>query len=296
LNPPTACSESTPLSPNLQGFWAKIVTIADQVTQRVGERLLRDFGQVQALEKTDGSLVTGSDQWADQELQQQLLAAFPDHGILSEEGEHRFPNHDWCWVIDPLDGTTNFANGIPIWAICLGLLYRGTPVFGWVTLPTLGYRFYGFWQAPRLDQSGDTPPPNQAWLNHKPIQTSQQPLGSNQFFSLCARSTSVLKHPFPAKIRMLGSAGYNFLTVAAGATLGGVEATPKIWDIAAVYPIVLAAGGTWQPLHSHPPFPLQVGQDYSSTPYPTLVTSQADLVQIFLPLVEEIAPKETPHA
>jgi myo-inositol-1(or 4)-monophosphatase len=262
-------------------FWTTLLTWVRTLTDAVGEQLLEDFGQVQAIEKSDGSLVTQADQWADQELRQQLMQTFPDHGVLSEEGEHSFPDNDWCWVIDPLDGTTNFTNGIPIWAISLGLLYKGTPVFGWVSLPTLKYRFHGFWQAPGRA--------NQAWLNDQPIHTSSQPLGPNQFFSLCARSTSVLKQSFPAKIRMLGSASYNFLTVAAGATLGGVEATPKIWDIAAVYPIVLAAGGSWQPLNDQPPFPLKIGSDYSHQSYPTLVTSQADLVPVFYPLVKHIA-------
>jgi myo-inositol-1(or 4)-monophosphatase len=291
LNKPTPLPNASPPPANrasLDDFWANVVAVTDRLTQHVGAQLLNDFGQVQAIEKTDGSLVTGSDQWADQELREQLLMAFPDHGVLSEEAEHRLPANDWCWVIDPLDGTTNFANGIPIWAISLGLLYRGVPVFGWVYLPTLGYRFHGFWQAPAQGVASATSPPNQAWLNDRPIHTSQHPLGSNQFFSLCARSTSVLQNPFPAKIRMLGSASYNFLTVAAGATLGGVEATPKIWDIAAVYPILLAAGGTWQPLHSHPPFPLVIGEDYSTTNYPTLVTSRAELVEVFLPLVKGI--------
>jgi myo-inositol-1(or 4)-monophosphatase len=262
-------------------FWTTLLTRVRTITDQVGEKLLEDFGQVQGIEKSDGSLVTQADQWADQELRQQLIQTFPDHGVLSEEGEHRFPANDWCWVIDPLDGTTNFTNGIPIWAISLGLLYKGTPVFGWVYLPTLKYRFHGFWQAP-----GQA---NQAWLNDQPIHNSAQPLGPNQFFSLCARSTSVLRQPFPAKIRMLGSACYNFLTVAAGATLGGVEATPKIWDIAAVYPIVLAAGGSWQSLNDQFPFPLKIGSDYSHLSYPTLVTSQADLVPVFYPLVKHIA-------
>jgi myo-inositol-1(or 4)-monophosphatase len=286
---PAPLNPTPPNEPLLSEFWQTIVTTADEITQIVGAQLLQDFGQAQAIEKTDGSLVTQSDQWADREICQRLTAAFPTHGVLSEEGDHQFPDKDWCWVIDPLDGTTNFTNGIPIWAISLGLLYQGTPVFGWVTLPTLGYRFHGFWQAPEM--AGQAAPANQAWLNHQPIHTSPNPLGSNQFFSLCARSTAVLKQPFPAKIRMLGSSSYNFLTVAAGATIGGVEATPKIWDIAAVYPIVLAAGGTWQRLHPQPPFPLVVGGDYSATPYPTLVTSQTSVLETLLPLMASITQK-----
>jgi myo-inositol-1(or 4)-monophosphatase len=85
---------------------------------------------------------------------------------------------------------------------------------------------------------------------------------------------------------MLGVATYNLLTVAAGVALGGVEATPKIWDIAAVWVIVQAAGGSWVPLESQPIFPLQVGENYSERPYPTLVAARADLVPVFEPRVK----------
>ncbi len=261
-------------------FWDQILALAQSTTDQVGAQLLQDFGQVQASEKADGSLVTQSDQWADRALRAAIASQFPNHGILSEEGEHTFPSPDWCWIIDPLDGTTNFTRGIPIWGISLGLLYQGTPVFGYVHFPPLQQTFYGFWQA--RDR------PNGAFLDHKSIHTRAEQPGSNQFFSLCARSTSVLAKPFPCKIRMLGSASYNFLTVAAGATLGGVEATPKIWDIAAAWAIVQAAGGSWLTLDDQPIFPLQVGQDYGDRPYPTLVASQPKLIDFFRPLVASV--------
>jgi myo-inositol-1(or 4)-monophosphatase len=267
-------------------FWPQVLTFAETTTQRVGQQLLQDFGQVQAAEKADGSLVTQSDQWADRELRHAITQAFPDHGVLSEEVEHIFPATEWCWIIDPLDGTTNFARGLPIWGISLGLLYRGTPVFGYVHLPPLGQAFYGYWPG-----TSSLVMPTGAFMNHRSIHTSADALTANHFFNLCARSTAVLRQPFPAKIRMLGVATYNLLTVAAGATLGGVEATPKIWDIAAVWAIVQAAGGSWQPLEPDPIFPLEVGQDYSHRPYPTLVTSRPELIAVFEPLVRELGRK-----
>ncbi len=115
-------------------MWESILSFAETTTARVGVQLLKDFGTVQAAEKLDGSLVTQSDQWADQEIREAIISAFPTHGVLSEEGEHVFPDNEWCWIIDPLDGTTNFARGIPIWGISMGLLYQGTPVFGYVHL------------------------------------------------------------------------------------------------------------------------------------------------------------------
>ena len=269
-------------------FWTQILDFAQAETQRVGTRLLQDFGQAQASEKSDGSLVTQSDQWADQELRDAIAQAFPSHGVLSEETEHIFPAQDWCWVIDPLDGTTNFTRGLPLWGISLALLHKGIPVFGYVHFPPLNQSFHGFWQG----SSGLTMPTG-AFLYQKPIRASQDALTSNHFFNLCARSISVLKNPFPAKIRMLGVSTYNFLTVAAGATLGGIEATPKIWDIAAVWAIVQAAGAVWHPLEPAPIFPLRVGEDYSQRSFPTLVVSRADLLPVFEPLVSSIGQRQS---
>jgi len=260
--------------------WNQILSFAETTTHQVGQQLLNSFGQVQATEKADGSLVTQADRWADETLRGAIAQAFPQHGVLSEEVEHIFPNTEWCWIIDPLDGTTNFARGIPLWGISLGLLYRGTPVFGYVHLPPLQQSFHGFWYG----DSGLTGPTG-AFRNHQPIHSSTAAPSGNQFFNLCARSLAVLQQPIPCKIRMLGVATYNLLTVAQGSTLGGVEATPKIWDIAAVWAITQAAGAVWTPLEDGPIFPLEPGKDYGKRPYPTLVVSQLEWVSVFLPLV-----------
>lgn len=265
-------------------FWNEVLAFAEATTKTVGQKLLTDFGKVQADLKADGSLVTRCDRWADDNLRAAIHQRFPDHGLLSEEVEHIFPATDWCWIIDPIDGTTNFTRGIPVWGISLGLLYRGIPVFGYVAMPPLNQSFYGYWPG----QSG-LEMPSGAYCNGRPIHSSAAPPDKNQFFSLCARSTSVLANPFPCKIRMLGSAAYNLLMVGAGWAIGAVEATPKIWDIAAVWAIVQAAGATWVPLDDVEPFPLEIGKDYSRRPYPTLATAQPVWVEVFHPLVQGVA-------
>ena len=261
-------------------FWDRVLTTCDELCDRVGGRLLQDFGTLQAIEKSDGSLVTAADQWSDAELRQGIQLEFPDHGVLSEETIHIFPDNDWCWVIDPLDGTTNFTRGIPLWGISIGLLYQGTPVFGFVRMPTLRQSFYGYWAG----NSGLVMPVG-AFRDGVAIAVSPDNPSSNHFFNLCARSIGVLKNPIPAKIRMLGISTYNVLTVAMGAALGGVEATPKIWDIAATWAIVQAAGGCWVALDDKPIFPLTIGVNYSDRSYPTLAVSQESVRVVFEPLV-----------
>ncbi|MUG94784.1 inositol monophosphatase [Scytonema sp. UIC 10036] len=256
-------------------FWTTIIDFAQTTTARIGKQLMQDFGRVQANQKDDGTLVTQSDKWADREIRDAIASLFPDYGILSEEGNKVFPGTEWCWVIDPLDGTTNFTRGIPIWGISLGLLYQGTPVFGYVYFPPIGEAFHGFWRG-----TSELDLPNGAFRNYQPVRTSNDDPSHNHFFNLCSRSTSVIQKDFPCKIRMLGVASYNFLTVAAGATLGGIEATPKIWDLAGAWVIVQAAGGRWVSLESEP-FPLKSGEDYTTRSFPTLVVSRQELIPVF---------------
>lgn len=268
----------------IANFWDEVTRFAQSTTHEVGAHLLGAFGNATAEQKADGSLVTQYDKWADAELSDRIKKAFPDHGILSEEAEHVFPGTPWCWVIDPIDGTTNFTRGVPLWGISLGLLYKGTPVFGHVYIPTLDQHFYGYWPG-----SSDIEMPAGAFINGEPITTAADAPSGSHFFSLCARSIKVLQKPFPCKIRMLGVATYNLLTVASGVSLGAVEATPKIWDIAAVWAITQAAGASWTQLDGKLSFPLIAGKDYSTYPFPTLVT-RPDLVAKFEPLVSVILP------
>jgi myo-inositol-1(or 4)-monophosphatase len=269
-------------------FADRILEVASTTAKRVGAQLLLDFGRVQGLEKADGSLVTESDRWADAEIRSSIAIAFPEHAILSEEAEHRFTDAQWTWIIDPLDGTTNFTRGIPLWGISIGLLYNGEPVFGYVYFPPINQAFHGYWAG-----NSGLDLPTGAYLNDRSIHVSQDEPGSNQFFSLCARSLQVWKPGFPCKIRMLGVATYNFLAVAAGASLGGVEATPKIWDLAAVWAILHAAGGVWVSLRDEPTFPAIAGRDYENYALPSLIVSRTELQELFLPWMQTLRIKPT---
>ncbi|MGC9506179.1 inositol monophosphatase family protein [Baaleninema sp.] len=256
--------------------WNHITHFSQTLTHQVGEKLLDDFGGATPEEKNDGSLVTKSDVWADKALREAIRQEFPEHGILAEESSQTFPDTEWCWVIDPIDGTTNFARGIPVWGISLGLLYRGTPVFGLVHFPPIQQRFHGFYP-------GETglEVPTGAYLNGALIRVSSDDPSGNHLFSFCSRSLAWARHPFPCKVRMVGAATYNLLTVGCGVALGAVEATPKVWDIAAVYPILQAAGAIWVFLDGESAFPLVEGWDYLKQPFPSLVVSREPLVAVF---------------
>ncbi len=266
-------------------FWQTVCQTCEQVSTVVAPRLLAWAGQSLTERKADGSLVTRADLWADQKICDLLQRVFPDHAYLTEEGNHIYEEEEWCWIIDPIDGTTNYSHGLPIWCIALSLLYQGTPVFGYIHVPPLGQTFHGFYHAP-----GHV---NGAFLNQQPIRVQVAEPNQHQFFSLCARSTDVLKRSFPCKIRMLGSASYNLLTVAAGYTLGAVERTPHVWDIAPAWPILQAAGVHWQWLNApqlgQKPFPLTAHEDISPLTFHTLVSANAHLGQFFAAYISSSA-------
>lgn len=267
----------------METFWTKVLEFCQTTTKALAEELVTKFAKIPAIRKQDGSLVTQADQWTDKEIRDRLAKHFPNHGVLTEETEHIFPDNDWCWIVDPIDGTTNFTRGIPIWGIALGLLYKGTPVFGFVHFPLLNDSFWGYW----LEGSGLTGASG-AFLNGDRLQTSSDDPSQNHIFTFCARSTEILAKPFPCKARLLGVASYNVLLVASGTALGGVEKIPKIWDIAAVWPILKAAGGSFVSLNQDAIFPLTIGNNYGDRPFPCLYTSRDELITLFHPLVAHI--------
>ncbi len=253
---PTADILQTTTQPNLAGF----VQDVEQVVKLVGFALLSQFGQVLSSEKADGSLVTQADRDADQALSQAFRARYPHHSLLTEEGEQRFDGAEWCWVIDPLDGTTNFARGVPIWGISVALLHWGIPVFGLGHFPPIQQTFWA------VKGAG-------AFMNGSRLNTRDQRIGPNDFFNLCSRTLVRYQVSLPCKPRILGSAAHNLMAVANSSVRGGIEATPKVWDLAAAWVVVGEAGGVIRCLSGVEPFPLEPGQDYAQRSFTVLAAA-----------------------
>ena len=194
----------------------------------ISDRQLKDFGNITASNKADGSLITSCDIWSDKKIVEGLAKIAPNEGVLSEEGDKVVPQNDVYWVVDPLDGTTNFAAGIPYWSISIARLVRGEPQASFLIIPTLKKKF--------LAIQGEG-----VWINDKKIIRGDNDQRS-ECVSLCSRSIRILqKNPneiFPGKIRLLGVSSLNLTSVAMGQTYGAIESTPKIWDIAAAWLIL----------------------------------------------------------
>ena len=114
----------------------------DSLFELVSERQIKDFGNISASNKADGSLITSCDLWSDQTIVDGISSIAPNEGVLSEEGGKSIPNTKAYWVVDPLDGTTNFAAGIPYWSISVARFVGGRPQSFFLIIPTLKKSLY----------------------------------------------------------------------------------------------------------------------------------------------------------
>jgi len=218
--------------------------------------------------KADQSVVTEADFAADYLIAEAIRAAYPDDSILSEELQPLFsPNHaSNVWVVDPLDGTTNFSLGLPIWGVAIVRTINGLPHTAAIYFPLIHEMYTA--------QAGAG-----AYLNRDRIRVlPPESRSTTTFFACCGHTHRQYNLSVPYKPRILGSAVYNFCSVARGAAILSFEATSKLWDIAAPWILVKEAGGVIQAHHGSSPFPLQPNIDAASRVYPTLSAANEKLL------------------
>ncbi|MFL0790582.1 MAG: inositol monophosphatase family protein [Prochlorococcus sp.] len=240
---------------------------------RVADRQRADFGNILSDLKPDGTLITACDRWSDQKIVEGLASIAPGEGVLSEEGSQLVPDSSAYWVVDPLDGTTNFAAGIPYWAISVARFVDCQPVEAFLDVPSLRQRIVA------VRGQG-------VWRNGKPLSSSSRSPARSACVSLCSRSIRVLQkradHPFPGKIRLLGVASLNLVSVALGQTIAALEATPKIWDLAAAWLVLSELNCPVQWLAADPA-DLVAGQDLSEADFPLLTAGSSTELERLLP-------------
>jgi len=244
----------------------------DSLFEIVSQRQIKDFGNISASNKADGSLITSCDLWSDKTIVDSLASIAPDEGVLSEEGGKSIPNTKAYWVVDPLDGTTNFAAGIPYWSISVARFVDGKPQSSFLIIPTLKKKFVS------VKGKG-------VWLNNKKIEPNNNNHKS-ECVSLCSRSIKILqKKPnsiFPGKIRLLGVSSLNLTSVAMGQTFGAIESTPKIWDIAAAWLLLEELDCSIEWLKKDP-LNLVSGEDLSDVNFPLIACRSIEIVEILKP-------------
>jgi myo-inositol-1(or 4)-monophosphatase len=200
---------------------------------RIGGAIARlSFNHVAARRKADQSLVTEADEQIERALVERTAMRYLDHGIIGEEGTRHHIDREFVWAVDPLDGTSAFVAGLPLWGISIGILRRGAPYAGVVYLPLLD-DFY--WAGP---SSG-------AFLNDQPIHVAPpRPEQSDDWLAVPSNMHRRFTIDFCGKTRSLGCTSASLCYVARGSALGALLANSAIWDIAAGLAILQAAGGT----------------------------------------------------
>jgi myo-inositol-1(or 4)-monophosphatase len=224
---------------------------------------------IHATSKPDKTVVTEADLAADKFITQEIEYHYPHDVIVSEESSHYLKDtQSPTWVIDPLDGTTNFSLGLPIWGVSIARLINGYPVLGAIYFPRLNELYTA------MHGSG-------AYLNQVRLFTREpDPTQPMSFFACCSRSFRTFNISVPYKPRIMGSSAYSFCMVARGSALLGLDVTPKIWDLAAVWILIEESGGTINPFEGAPVFPISPNIDYSQTSYPTLASATPKLFEM----------------
>lgn len=228
------------LSPNLN--------LMIHAVRRASGSLLRDFGEISHLQvskKGPGDFVSNADLMTEKKLIEFLQEARPDYGFVSEErGEIPAKNGSpYKWLMDPIDGTTNFLHAMPYFAISLALL-KGDEVLDAVIFNPITNQLYyaekgrgAFIMTPtgneRLRVSGRTK-----------METAMMSVNVSVFGRCPELLESFLKNHSP--VRVMGATTLTLSSLAAGQTDAFIEYHPHIWDIATGYLIVKEAGGIVQ--------------------------------------------------
>jgi len=214
-----------------------------QISKEAGELIRNAFGKNHSIEfKTNElNLVTETDKASEKLITDFIKKKYPSHGILAEEGSDRNKSAEYLWVVDPLDGTTNFAHGLPIFAVSIGVQKNGETIAGVVydvmrdVIFSAENNSGSFENGKRINVSKNEILGHSMLVTGFPYDIRENP---DKAFE---RFIAFLKHA--RAIRRLGSAAIDFCYVARGVFDGFWEVSLHPWDICAGKLIVEEAGG-----------------------------------------------------
>jgi myo-inositol-1(or 4)-monophosphatase len=223
---------------------------AVEIARESGALLAQLFTQpVEITYKRRSDLVTAADRRSEALIVERLRRHFPEHGIVAEEGGGHSAPSEYCWYVDPLDGTTNFAHGFPMFCVTLGLARRGEVIAGVVYDPTRDDLY-------TAERGGG------AYLNGRRLQVSRteklsESLVATGFPPFATNHDLNIKFYFRFTelshgIRRCGSAALDLCSVAAGRFDGFWELKLNPWDKAAGSLLVTEAGGRMSDIEGRP--------------------------------------------
>jgi myo-inositol-1(or 4)-monophosphatase len=215
-----------------------LLNVMVKAARLAGRRLKRDFGEVEHLQvslKGPANFVTAADRKAEEILREELSKARPGYGFVGEEGgDHQGSDSTHRWIVDPLDGTTNFLHGIPQFAISVALEREGAIVAGLIYNPATDEMF--------LAERGKG-----AFLNDKRLRVAGRRRLADSVIACglphLGRGDLDLNRREMAALRRFGAAALDLAFVAAGRFDGFWERHLASWDMAAGILLVREAGG-----------------------------------------------------
>ncbi len=227
----------------------KYKQFAIKITQQAGQELLKFFSQTKKLtfhKKSKHEIVTPADIASNKIILNAIKKNFPSHGILSEETGYYQKGSLYLWTVDPLDGTTNFALGSPLWGICLGLFYEKKLILGVVSLP---YMKEIYWAV-----KGQGAFVTQAFRPDKTkIKVARTKKLSNAIITYCygysdesiiqGNKMGLILREKAIDARQLGSAAIETVWLACGRTQGFIVPRANLWDVAPGVLLIREAGG-----------------------------------------------------
>jgi myo-inositol-1(or 4)-monophosphatase len=233
----------------------------ERLAQVSGEVILPFFrSAIGAEDKSKGGVfdpVTEADRGAEAAMRRLIAQTFPAHGIIGEEYGSDRPDAEYVWVLDPIDGTKSFVSGLPTWGTLIGLMHRGTPVYGMMAQPFTRERYYGDGKRAKLrtlaPSRGEAPPSE--WTTRTLRARSCASLAeatlattSPHLFGAPENRAAFERVETKVRLTRFGGDCYAYCAVAAGLIDLVIEAGLKPHDVVALAPIIEGAGGiitTW---------------------------------------------------
>ena len=220
---------------------SEFVSAIEPIAREAGELLMGYFARHVKVEyKGDVDLVTEADRASEALILDRLQARFPRHDVMGEEGARRETGSDYKWYVDPLDGTTNFAHGFPVFCISMGLEHKGELIAGVIHDPTRGEMFSAekgsgaYLNQRRIHVSKTTKLAESLMGTGFPSHKRHQSPNIHFYHQITLRSHGV---------RRAGSAALDLASVASGRFDGFWEFHLNAWDLAAGVLLVEEAGG-----------------------------------------------------
>ena len=224
-------------------FYLEARVVAEQAARVAGKILLESYGRVAAREKAPGDLITDADLASQRAIAALLREWFPDHTLLAEEeGVTPDPAAEFRWIVDPLDGTINFAHGVPLWCVSIALEHLGELVVGVVFQPLLDDMFSA--------SSGSGATRNGLTMHVSATDSLERSLivcGMPTEFAADATRQLAIMGRFSTgthSVRRTGNSAWNLAMTAAGGFDVCYATTIHPWDAAAGVVLVREAGGT----------------------------------------------------